>query len=142
MTDLTSKLNSYYITAVLGVVFAIVGFSYNAWRMEVTEDNSNIRTAAFSVLSELAELEQIIYAAHYDKDAVAGSPRKGWVKIGLISDLSMLISEPVSLASERLKSIWSYHWEDIANDLEATDKTIAEIDKVRAEIKLTLKSLD
>jgi len=142
MTDLTSKLNSYYITAVLGVVFAIVGFSYNAWRMEVTEDNNNIRTAAFSVLSELAELEQIIYAAHYDKDAIAGSPRKGWVKIGLIGDLSMLISEPVSLASERLKSIWSYHWEDIANDIEATDKTIAEIDKVRAEIKLTLKSLD
>jgi len=142
MTDLTKKLNSYYFTAVLGVVFAIVGFSYNAWRMEVTEDNSNIRTAAFSVLSELAELEQIIYAAHYDKDAVAGSPRKGWVKIGLIVDLSILISKPVNLASERLKSTWSYHWEDIANDIEATDKTIAEIDKVRAEIKLTLNSLD
>ena len=142
MNELENKLKSYYITAVLGVVFAIVGFSYNAWRMEVTEDNSNIRTAAFSVLTELAELEQIIYAAHYDKDTVAGNPRKGWVKIGLIVDLSILVSEPVNIASERLKSIWSYQWQDIASDIEATDKTIAEIDKVRAEIKQTLKSLD
>lgn len=32
----------------------------------MTEENSNIRTASFQVLIELAEREQIVYAAHYD----------------------------------------------------------------------------
>jgi len=91
--ELEDKLKVYYVTAIFSVVFAVVGFSYNAWRLEVTEDNSNIRAASFEVLTVLAELEQIIYAAHYDKDTKEGSPRKGWVKIGLIVDLDSLISK-------------------------------------------------
>jgi hypothetical protein len=41
--NLENELIGYYTTALLGLVFAIVGFSYNAWRLEVSEDNSNIR---------------------------------------------------------------------------------------------------
>ena len=52
--DLENKLKAYYATAILGVVFAVIGFTYNAWRLEVSEDNTNIRTAAFAVLNELA----------------------------------------------------------------------------------------
>lgn len=72
-----AKLKLYYLTAIFSLIFSLLGFSYNAWRMEVSEDNSNIREAAFEVLKELGELEQIVYALHYDHDQTSGSPRKG-----------------------------------------------------------------
>ena len=78
-------------TAVVSLVFAVTGFSYNAWRLEQSEENNIVRDASFQVLTELAEFEQVIYINHYDGDSIAGSPRLGWVKIGLVNDLSMLI---------------------------------------------------
>ena len=139
---LENKLKIYYITAILSLLFAIIGFSYNAWRLEATEDNSNIRTASFEVLGHLAELEQIIYAAHYDKDKKEGNPRKGWVKVGLILDLSALISESVEIKSSTLKQAWSNNWSEVADNQQVTNKLIDDIESVRKEIKLVLSNLD
>ena len=61
---LNNKLKIYYMTAIVGVVLSVTGFVYNAWRLEISEYNNNVRTASFEVLKELAELEQIIYARH------------------------------------------------------------------------------
>lgn len=139
--ELDLKLKAYYVTAILGVVFAVVGFSYNAWRLEVSEDNNNVRTASFEVLTSLAELEQVIYEAHYDKDKEQGSPRKGWVKVGLIVDLSVLISKPVEEQSQKLLSVWSENWEKMESEQEATNQLVEQIDRVRKEIKLALTGL-
>lgn len=140
--NLEHKLKAYYLTAILGVVFAVVGFSYNAWRLEVTEDNSNIRTASFEVLKELAEFEQLIFVAHYDKNKIEGNPRVGWVKIGLIVDLSALISKQVEVESLSLHNTWKDSWAKIANDTDATNKLITKIERVRKEIKKVLSSLN
>jgi len=140
--NLPRRLRVYYLTAIFGVVFAVVGFSYNAWRLEVSEDNNNIRTAAFEVLILLAELEQLIYAAHYDKDLEEGNPRKGWIKVGLIVDLSNLISSDSRGQAEELKIAWNNNWRSIANNRTATNFLVQEIDSVRGEIKLTLKQLE
>ncbi len=67
------KLKLYYMTSIFSIAFAMLGFTYNTWRMEITEDNSNIRTAAFEVLLQLSEIERIIYAAHYDKNSEEGT---------------------------------------------------------------------
>lgn len=140
--ELEDKLKIYYITAILGVVFAVIGFSYNAWRLEATEANNNIRTAAFEVLTNLAELEQIIYAAHYDKDPDKGNPRTGWVKIGLIVDLGSLISIPVEDKARQLKTVWGDNWEAMVDDVGATDRLVTAIESVRTEIKSALISLN
>jgi len=140
--ELNDKLRIYYLTAILGVVFAVIGFSYNAWRLEVTEDNSNIRTASFEVLLVLAELEQVVYAAHYDKDIEEGNPRKGWIKIGLITDLSGLISRRVEERAQKLKVVWGKSWKLIDHDKAATEVLVKEIESVRSEIKTTLKGLE
>jgi len=139
--ELEQKLKRYYLTAIFSVIFAVVGFSYNAWRLEVSEDNSNIRTASFEVLKELAELEQIIFTRHYDKDIQKGNPRIGWVKIGLILDLSMLISPQVNAKAESLKANWSNSWALIAADRSIVDQLSNSIDEVRAEIKIVLSQL-
>lgn len=142
MSELDNKFKSYYLTAIFSLIFAVAGFSYNAWRLEVTEDNSNIRTAAFEVLTELAEFQQLIYSAHYDHDMVAGNPRTGWVKVGLIVDLSSLIGERVADKTNQLQKTWSNNWENIQKSRKATDKLIADIDSVRIAIKETLKNLE
>ena len=62
----------YQATAIFSVLFALAGFSYNVWRMEVSEANAAKREAAFEIMLQLAELEHEVYAAHYDQDTVVG----------------------------------------------------------------------
>jgi len=135
------RLKTYYVTAIFSMIFAVVGFSYNLWRVEVTEKNSTIRTASFSVLNKLAELEQNIYAAHYDQDFQEGNPRHGWVKVGLIVDLSSLISQPVKKEAKELKMLWGKSWTQIPHDEIITNRLISSIDSVRNEIEITINDL-
>jgi len=139
--EINRKLKLFYITSVFSLLFAVLGFSYNAWRMEITEDNNNIRTAAFEVLTQLSEMQQMIYAAHYDKDLEEGNPRKIWVKVGLIVDLSALISVQVETQATELKNLWSENWQQVNDDEVITQNLITQIDNVRNEIKVALKKL-
>ena len=75
-TPTLSKLHLYQLTVIFSVLFALLGFTYNVWRMEVTEENSNIRTASFEVLLTLSSLEQLVYSAHYDGDEQEGNPHE------------------------------------------------------------------
>ena len=127
--------------SIASLLLAVVGFSYNTWRLEVTEDNNNIRTAAFEVLQNLSELEQVIFSAYYDNDTVEGSPRKGWVKVGLINDLSTLISPEVEKDTMILKQYWSENWSKMSQEQDVVDNLGTYIDKIRYGIKLTLTDL-
>jgi len=137
-----NKLHLYQITVIFSVIFALLGFSYNVWRMEVSEENSNIRTACFEMLINLSSLEQQIYAAHYDGDKKQGNPRNGWVTVGLIADLSALTDDAVKKESIALKETWSAHWETIPTSKNSVDKLVGSIDSVRAKIKYLLSSLE
>ena len=134
------QFKSYQIAVVFSVVFALVGFSYNVWRMEASEHNSNVRTASFEILLKLAELEQLVYAARYDKDNQA-SPRKGWVLVGLIHDLSSLTDETVQLEAVKLKEVWADNWSAMAETQSSTDQIINAIDATRSSITQLLASL-
>ena len=137
-----NKLFLYQLTAVFSVIFALTGFSYNVWRMEISENNNNVRIACFEMLKELAALEQIIYAASYDKNLAEGSPRKAWVKVGLVNDLSMLTSPDVESRADDLKQTWSMNWETMLENNADREKIISSIDDVRNAIKMLLSSLE
>jgi len=141
-TQILKRLYIYQLTVIFSVLFALVGFSYNVWRMEVSEENNNIRTACFEILLELSSLEQLIYTAHYDSDLKEGSPRKGWVKVGLIADLSVLTTDSVERHAATLKDVWSAHWSTMINNRDSVDQIVRAIDSVRSEIKLVLSSLE
>ncbi|MEM9257433.1 MAG: hypothetical protein AAGA91_18485 [Pseudomonadota bacterium] len=143
MTDaLTSRMQWYQATALFSVMFALVGFSYNVWRTEVSEANSNMRDASFEILLQLAELEQLVYAAHYDDDLEAGNPRVGWVKVGLIRDLSVACTEPVQEQARGLHSIWGMSWEKLPTDRAAADAVVAAIDATRVSVSDVLRQLE
>jgi hypothetical protein len=91
------------VTVIFSVLFALVGFSYAVWCMEVSERNSNIRTACFGILPDLSALEKLVYTADNDKDLTESSPRKGWVKISLINDLGVLTTDAVIKQADSLK---------------------------------------
>jgi len=137
-----AKHKYYQITLIFSILFSLLGFSYNVWRMEISEQNNTIRTASFEMLVELSSLEQLVYIAHYDGDLEQGSPRKGWVKVGLINDLSVLADPSVEQSSDNLVLVWSNHWNGVGTDKTSVDNIVAAIDVVRAEIKRLLKSLE
>ena len=139
---ISSRLKVYQATAIFSVLFALVGFSYNVWRMEVSEENTNIRNASFEILLSLSQLEQVIYAAHFDQDPVAGNPRKGWILVGLVEDMSQLTRKPVQQRATELKSLWGKVWQTIATERASVDELVGAIDEVRAQIKRTLQSLE
>ena len=140
--ELESRLKMYYLTAIFSVIFAAVGFGYNAWRRKVSEDNNTVRQSSFELLSLLAQTEQLVYAAHYDQNEQEGDPRKGWVKIGLIVDLSFLVNDKVEQRALALREVWRSNWSDMADDRAAVDALVEEIEAVRSEIKLTVKQLN
>jgi len=110
--------------------------------MEVTEENSNIRTASFEVLLTLSSLEQLVYSAHYDGDEQEGNPRKGWVKVGLIEDLSMLTTDSVQAQAAALKTVWTDNWATMMDDRNSADQIVGAIDSTRTELKRVLQSLE
>lgn len=141
LKTLQNKIITYQIIVILSFIFGVAGFVYNNWRYEHNENNNNIRIASFQILQELSSLEQIIYANHYDHDSIKGSPRDGWVKVGLIGDLSLFISPECEEASEELKTAWNENWHKIDKDQEATNKLIEKIDKVKRITRDVLKVL-
>ena len=102
----------------------------------------NFREASFELLLQLADLEQIVYAAYYDQDPEGGNPRNGWVKVGLIADLS-LASEPV--VHERavdLRETWGAHWESLPRERASADAIVKALDATRNEVKQVLRDLN
>ncbi|WP_114326653.1 hypothetical protein [Candidatus Colwellia aromaticivorans] len=135
------QIRNYQVAVIASLLFALLGFSYNVWRMEITEENANTRTACFELLLVLSELEQLVYSAHYDKNTIEGSPRKGWVKVGLTVDLSVLTTKKVKHSTLKLKEVWSTHWESIDNDEQSVQAIVLSIDSSRTEIKMLLLDL-
>lgn len=136
------RLKVYQATALFSVLFALLGFSYNVWRMEVSEHNSNVRDASFELLLQLAELEQLVYAAHYDQDPQRGNPRIGWVTVGLVADLSIACGEQVRHASLALKQVWGEHWDRLPGERASADAVVAAIDDTRLQVQQVLLQLD
>lgn len=109
--------------------------------MEVSEENNNVRTAAFEVFSHLGELEHIILSAHYDNDIIEGDPRKGWVKVSLVVDLSALIAPDVESKALIIKATWADSWHLMRTQEAVVTKLVAEIDHTRMAIKRFLKAM-
>lgn len=134
-------IRGYLITTVLSIGLAIVSIGYNVWRMAESEQNANVRDAAFEVFLALAEFQEVIYAAHFDNLAVEGSPRRGWVKVKLVEDMSILVGEEVALEARELRDTWQEQWSTIEDNREGVDLLVTQIEKLRETLRNRLASL-
>src|SRR5438874_10732213 len=103
MTSLRQQLRDNAV-ALISLLVALGSLAYNTWRNERTEHNRNVRTAAFELLTRLAELERVVFLAQYDRDVAGGNPRTGWTYVLVIRDLSAVVPPPVPAQAAELRS--------------------------------------
>ncbi|MDX1554682.1 MAG: hypothetical protein R3212_01515, partial [Xanthomonadales bacterium] len=51
--------------ALISLFIAVASLGYNSWRNETSEEQRNIRHAAFTVLEHLGEIQQVVDARYY-----------------------------------------------------------------------------
>ncbi len=132
------KLN---IVAIISLVTAIVGISYNNWRDHQNQINDNMRSAAFEVLTDLGELQTIVNYAHFQKDQTLGHPIEGWKHVVMVRDLSHLLKPDVAKAADNLYRNWQTNWEDLGDNQQAELTISNQITKTRQAVLTTIDSL-
>ncbi len=60
-------------------------------------------------------------AKNIDYKCKEASLRKGWVKVGLIVDLSALTTSKVESSALKLKETWSTNWQSIENKQQSVE---------------------
>jgi len=105
--------------ALISIFIAISALGYNTWRNETTEEQRNIRHAAFRVLEELGEVQEVVdsryyYLAFEQEIASEGELRiRGFGSVAMIRDLMMLMPEPGPAAGEALHQSWLGQFADL-----------------------------
>ncbi len=128
--------------ALISLVVAVSGLSYNSWRNELSEENRNLRHAAFEVLLKLGELQQVVFHSHYDMDYERGNPRAGWAYALTIRDLALVLPQPLPEATESLLATWGDNWEGLGEEGDSADTILEAIDETRNATLDVLRSLD
>jgi hypothetical protein len=138
--SLRSQLKSNAI-ALISLIVALGSLGYSTWRNERTEQNRNVRQAAFQQLVALGQLKQLVYHAHYDHDPNSGNPRTGWAYVETIQDFGAAMPAPVPTYSMALLDAWRDHWEGLGSSDADADAIISALDADRAAVVASLQSL-
>jgi hypothetical protein len=128
--------------ALISLTVALASFSYTTWRNERSEHNRTVRQASFQLLSALGEMQQVVYHAHYDHDALRGSPRTGWVHVATISDFSATMPAPVPARAQELLVAWRDHWERLGSDDADAEAISDAVDRCRAAVVAVVRTLN
>ena len=127
------------LVAIISLITAIGGFSYNNWRDHQNELNQNIRNAAFEVLKDLGELQTIVNYAHFESDSTKGDPIEGWKHAVNIRDLSRLLPSNSMKESARLYTVWEQEWDNLSKSQVSEARISMQIERARIDV---LKSID
>lgn len=139
MTSFKKQLHNNAV-ALISLFIAVSSLAYNTWRNEKTEEQRNIRHAAFRVLENLGELQQVVdyryYYLPFHEDAhQEGQLRlRGFGNASMIHDLMMLMPRPAPLAGEELKQLWNAEFARLEELDDAGEHSVA---AQQAEQKLT-----
>ena len=129
--------------ALISLVVAVTGLGYNTWRNEASEYNRNQRLVSIEVLRNLGQLQQVVFHRHYDMDETdKGNARTGWAIVLTITDLAIVLEEPLPAAAEDLRAVWDDDWQKLGSDQLGSDRIIAAIKELRIDVHTLLKNLD
>lgn len=124
--------------AVVSLLTALVGLSYNAWQANQNEINQNMRVAAFEVLKNLGELQTVVNYAHFSGDQSRGNPIEGWKHVSMVRDLSYLLKPAAKKESQYLYDAWQKNWERIADNQQIEKQISKQIAKTREAVLSTI----
>jgi hypothetical protein len=109
--------------ALISLFIAVFALAYNTWRNERSEDQRNIRQAAFRVLENLGGMQEIVDSRYYyfpfdaDKGAESTLRLRGFGNLAMSHDLMNLMPPPVPTVGDVLYTTWLQHF----NALEEID---------------------
>jgi hypothetical protein len=124
--------------ALVSLVAAIVGLSYNVWQANQNDINQNMRVAAFEVLKHLGELQTVVNYAHFSDDKSRGNPIEGWKHVSMVRDLSYLLKPVAKKESQSLYDAWQRDWEHIASNQQLEKQISMQIAKTREAVLSTI----
>lgn len=124
--------------AIVSLITAVAGFSYNAWQNNQNDINQNMRVAAFEMLKNLGELQTVVNYAHYSEDKLRGNPIEGWKHVKMVHDLSYLLEKDAKRQSQLLYSVWKKNWDKIDDSQETEQKVSDQITKTREAVLSTI----
>jgi hypothetical protein len=131
------------LVALISLTIALAGFGYNTWRNETTERHRNVRQAAFVVLEQLGELQQVVDRRFYGGQDDDLNRIAGWGKVSLVRDMAMLVSASASRQSSRLFGAWQMRLDALdAGDVSAEREISAAIASTREQILRDLAALE
>lgn len=126
--------------ALISLVVAVGSLGYNTWRNETTEEQRNVRHAAFRVLESLGELQEVVDTRYYYlpfEEGVypEGETRiRGFGTVTMVRDLMGLMPRPGPEVGHDLHRQWLEDFVDL-HELDAEGRHTAEA--IRAEQHLT-----
>lgn len=124
--------------AVVSLITAIAGLTYNSWQANQNEINQNMRIAAFEVLKNLGELQTVVNYAHFSEDNSKGNPIEGWKHVTMVRDLSHLLKPKAKKESQVLYDAWKKDWERIDDNQQSEKKMSQQIAKTREAVLSTI----
>lgn len=130
------------LVAIISLLTALGGLSYNNWRNHQNELNQNMRIAAFEVLKDLGALQTIVNFAHFEKDASKGSAVEGWGHVVLIRDVSQLLTTEAADQGEALYRVWQAEWQGLDTDASSEANISVQIAETRKIVLDTIAELD
>jgi hypothetical protein len=128
--------------ALVSLTVALLGLAYNTWRNETTESHRNVRQAAFEVLEQLGELQQVVDQRFYGGTSTDLNRIRGWGKVTLVRDMGMLVSPAASREAGRLFGTWQTRLDAMdRGDADAEREISAAIAAAREQVLRDLESL-
>ena len=129
--------------ALLSLTVAIASMSYNTWRNQTTESHRNVREAAFRIIEEVGELQQLIDARYYGGDTSDANRISGWGKAVLIRDMGVLVSAEVEQATTDLFNSWQANVEQLDKHAASSEEALSHaIAMLRSQIVHELRTLN
>ena len=144
--------------ALVSIVIAITALAYNTWRNETTEEQRNIRFAAFRVLEDLGEVQEVVDSRYYylafgGEIAGEGELRiRGFGSVAMIHDLMGLMPPPGPDAGRNLQELWMTHFSALdqldasgnhtAPATEAEKELTGAVNRARAAVLEVLRNLE
>lgn len=133
--------------AIISLVVAISSLTYNSYRNELSEENRNIRFAAFTVLKELGELQVLVDRSHYGSMPDPTDWYAGFGQAGMVRDLCGVMPGPAPEAGIALFEVWQANVDDLFSEDRsrsgaAGTAVSAEIIAAREAVLSVLKSLE
>ena len=140
--------------ALISLAIAVTSLTYTGWRNETSEHQRSVRFAAFRVLEELGELQEVVLYRAYFAPADLGSSEEGQLRVRgygnvlLIRDLMNVMPDPGPDEAVKLESLWQEQVNALASGAN-TETTIAAsevlsgaIDDAREAVGEILSDLD